>query len=202
MPDRRYIVNEIFYSLQGEGHRAGSANVFLRLAGCNLQCSRDGEAGFDCDTEFTSGREMDAAAIALACRELGAGCGWVIVTGGEPSLQLDAALVGALRSAEFKVAIETNGTRELAVDVDWVSCSPKTAEHTLKIQHVDELRYVRRAEMAVPKPRLQASHLFISPAAQPDGRFDPRDLAWCIDLVKQNPGWRLSVQQHKTWGVR
>lgn len=204
-------MNEVFYSLQGEGHRAGTPNVFVRFSGCNLTCSADGEAGFDCDTEFTSGTNLETGGLVEAAlatlpdemQENRAAIG-VIFTGGEPALQLDEALVSAFRKEGFGVlAVETNGTVEFkpSLSVIYVACSPKTAEHTLKVQRVDELRYVRRAGQAIPRPRLLATHHFISPAWDADG-LRQENLAWCIDLVRYNPGWRLSLQQHKLWRVR
>lgn len=208
---KKYAINEIFYSIQGEGMRAGTANVFVRFAGCNLQCRADGEAGFDCDTEFTSHRILTADQIvseveSLSKTEPGAKllpfCLWVVLTGGEPALQIDEELIAALHKAGYLLAIETNGTKLLPVGIDWICCSPKTAEHTLKMIRVNEIKYVRRKGQAIPCPLLDADHKLISPAVQPDGSILPEDLAWCIELVKENPTWRLSVQQHKQWGVR
>jgi organic radical activating enzyme len=200
-----YRVNEVFYSLQGEGARAGSANVFIRFSGCNLTCRRDVE-GFDCDTEFTSGRPLELLALLEEANDVRAeavgpvGC---ILTGGEPGLQADAALVRGLIGEGFNpVCIETNGTVDVsALGLHYIACSPKSAEHTLRIASADELRYVRRFNMGIPKPIIKADHLFISPAFGPHG-VDAADLAWCIRLVRENPAWRLSVQQHKGWRVR
>ena len=208
-----YRINESFYSLQGEGARSGTANVFVRFSGCNLTCSVEQE-GFDCDTEFVSGRSLSAQAVAAEAqallpseihsplREVG-----VIFTGGEPSLQLDEELLDAFRDLGFDhLCIETNGTTALSPGVlgrlTWISCSPKTAEHTLRLNAVcSELRYVRRAGQGIPRPSLKAGHKYISPAFSSDG-LHADDLAWCIELVKENPDWSLSVQQHKNWRVR
>lgn len=202
---KHYTVNEMFYSLQGEGARAGTANVFIRFAGCNLTCKRDGEAGFDCDTEFSSGTKMTAKEIANAVKKMwpqGDTIPSVILTGGEPLLQVDDELMSAL--GEIKVAIETNGTRPLPTGAigAWVSCSPKTAEHTLQIGHASELRYVRHEGQALPKPSTLCANLFLSPAFSDDPAQTARNLKWCMKLVKENPEWRLSVQMHKLWGVR
>ncbi len=200
-----YRVNEIFYSLQGEGVRAGTANVFVRFSGCNLQCNVK-EQGFDCDTEFVSGRDFTADELVKALRMFKEdwGAEWVIWTGGEPGLQLDQALVDAVRKAGWMQAVETNGTKPLPEeDLDWICVSPKTAEHTLcRDLQVDELKYVRRAGQGIPKPVLKATHHLISPAFQPDSTVLKEDLDWCIQLCKENPKWRLSVQQHKLWKVR
>lgn len=194
---KRYMVNEIFFSLQGEGMRAGTPNLFLRFSGCNLACSRDRE-GFDCDTEFMSGRPMTAHEILAALGNAGE-CEWVVLTGGEPTLQVDEDLVRALRA--YQLAIETNGTNPVPHGVHWITVSPKTAEHTIRQTLADEVKYVRRHGQGIPKTAVSAVHFLISPASGPDG-IDPRDLAWCIQLVKDNPRWRLSCQQHKWWGIR
>lgn len=202
MSDKLYRINEIFYSVQGEGVRAGTANIFLRFSGCNLQCSTDNEAGFDCDTEFTSGNKMPIAAILSALAAF-LPCKAVILTGGEPSLQLDASLCAALKEAGYYLAIETNGTKSLAgLPLDWITVSPKTAEHTLRQLTANEVKYVRSLFQAIPHPRVKADHYLLSPAICADGSLDPVTLAHCIQLVKDNPQWRLSVQQHKTWKVR
>lgn len=198
----QYAVNEIFYSVQGEGVRAGTANVFIRFAGCNLTCSRDGEAGFDCDTEFTSARKMTAAAILSAVSAF-LPCKAIIFTGGEPALQLTASLCDMFKSESYFLAIETNGTYDLsAFNLDWITVSPKTAEHTLRQKTASEVKYVRRIGQGIPRPQVKATHRLISPACQADGVILPADLAYCIDLIKEFPEWRLSTQQHKLWKVR
>lgn len=205
---RGYTVNEMFFSLQGEGARAGTPNVFIRFSGCNMRCDvkagKLSPGGFACDTEFESGRSMTRAQIVAAALRLtpGAGVG-VIFTGGEPGLQLDKKLVDALRRAGFgPLCIETNGTVDLTrLGLDWVSLSPKVAEHAVKVRVCSEIRYVRGYGQAIPKPRAKAAHRFISPALSGDS-LDPATLKWCMGLVKAHPDWALSVQQHKAWGVR
>jgi organic radical activating enzyme len=200
MSKKLYRINEWFYSIQGEGMRAGTANLFLRFSGCNLTCSRETE-GFDCDTEFTSGESWTADQIVAHLRKLSAHCPWVILTGGEPSLQIDDDLLMNLKDAGFSIAIETNGTKPLSSLIDWVSCSPKTAEHTLRVERANELRYVRAYGMGLPKPSIKADHYLISPAF--DGsRLPTENLEWCLKLVKENPEWRLSLQTHKFIQIR
>jgi 7-carboxy-7-deazaguanine synthase len=196
----RYLVNEMFYSLQGEGVRAGTANVFLRLARCNQEC-RIETHGFDCDTEFESGRWMSAAEIVAEARELSAACGWMVLTGGEPALQVDAELIARLHEAGLRLAIETNGSVELPPGIDWITVSPKVAEHAVRQRTAHEVKYVRGYGQAVPRTVVEAEHYLISPAF--DGaEVDRRALDWCIRLCRDNPPWRLSVQQHKLWNVR
>lgn len=196
----RYLVNEIFYSLQGEGVRAGTPNLFLRLSKCNLTCLQETH-GFDCDTEFESGRWMTIGEIAAELRQLSETCDWVILTGGEPALQVDRELIDGLHEAGYKLAIETNGSIELPPGIDWITVSPKVAEHAIRQRTAHEVKYVRGYGQGIPKTVVEAGHFLISPAFDGD-RLDPRTLDWCIRLCKDNPPWRLSVQQHKTWKVR
>lgn len=196
----RYLVNEIFYSLQGEGVRAGTPNLFLRLAKCNLACTVETH-GFDCDTEFESGRRLTLEEIVAEFRQLSADCGWVILTGGEPALQADRELIDGLHAAGYRLAIETNGSFELPEGIDWITVSPKVAEHAVRQKRANEVKYVRGHGQGIPRTAVEADHYLISPAF--DGaEVDPRTLDWCIRLCRDNPPWRLSVQQHKLWKVR
>lgn len=194
-----YRVNEVFYSIQGEGARAGSANVFIRLAGCDLACSF-------CDTEFESAVEMTAEDLAARASSLmPRGPRKAILTGGEPTLQYDQELHAALRGAGFSfIALETNGGTKPKAPYDWVSVSPKVAEHVLKAsfpEGVDELRYVRHPGQGVPAPAVEARHRYLSPQFV-GSKLQKESLEWCMKLVRENPEWSLSVQQHKVWGVR
>jgi 7-carboxy-7-deazaguanine synthase len=196
----RYLVNEIFYSLQGEGVRAGTPNLFLRLSRCNLACKVETH-GFDCDTEFESGRWLTLAEMLAEFRQLSESCDWVILTGGEPALQVDRELIDAFHAAGYKLAIETNGSFPLPEGIDWITVSPKVAEHAIRQLQASEVKYVRGHGQAIPKTVVTAEHYLISPAF--DGtEVDPRTLDWCIRLCRENPPWRLSVQQHKLWRVR
>lgn len=227
MSARTYVVNECFHSLQGEGGRAGTPNVFLRFAYCNLECSIARE-GFNCDTDFRHGERRSLEGVVALVRETDrtpGGCGWVIVTGGEPTLQLDVELVDALHAAGYLVAIETNGTRRLTVAVDYVAVSPKRG-HPCAIDPavVNECRVVLRAEQELDDAqRLFADHvheagglLYVSPAfyappadairgwiaAGSEVALDPEALAHCVRWALNDARWRLSLQQHKVWGVR
>lgn len=195
-------VNEIFCSLQGEGVRAGTLNVFVRFAGCNLTCSRDGEAGFDCDTEFVSGRKMTIAELYSAVTAF-LPCKAIVFTGGEPALQLTRAVVEYFQAQGYYCAIETNGTVNIdELGLDWVCVSPKTAEHTLQQLRADEVKYVRHAGQAIPRPRVQAMYQVLSPAVQADGAIRREDFEAVVQLIRQHPQWRLSTQQHKLWKLR
>ncbi len=201
-PPGTYIVNEIFYSVQGEGRKAGTPMVFVRFADCNLRCSLT-NAGFNCDTEFMSGRTLRAQEILHECEQLNSKKGWMLLTGGEPGLQLDEAFISEARGAGWKLAIETNGTVELPQGIDWVCVSPKSAEHTVKQRTANGVKYVRRHGMGLPETSIEAEHYLISPAFQADGTVDRHDLEWCMGLIKENPTtWCLAIQYHKLLHIR
>lgn len=199
---KTYRINEVFCSLQGEGIRAGTPNVFVRFSGCNQTCSLETH-GFDCDTEFTSGRDVSMEELECLMRDEAPSqeFNWAIFTGGEPGLQVDRELIDFLHERGWKLAIETNGSIALPDGLDWVTVSPKVAEHAIRQETADEVKYVRGHGQAIPRPRCKAAHQLISPAFNSNA-LDERSLQWCIQLVKQNPDWRLSLQQHKVWMVR
>ena len=197
---KKYKVNEIFHSLQGEGVRMGTANFFIRFSGCNLQCRKESE-GFDCDTEFQSGITLTTEEILRELQKLSTNCEWIILTGGEPTLQVDDGLLNSLKSSGYKIAIETNGTRPVSPLIDWICVSPKSAEHTLRQPTAHEVKYVRRYGMGIPQTTIKADHYLISPAFDSDHLSD-ENLRWCIELVRKNPPWRLSLQTHKWLGIR
>ncbi len=192
----KLLVNEIFYSLQGEGARKGSANIFVRLAQCNLEC------GF-CDTEFESFVELTVDRLLAECRKFD--CRSVVFTGGEPLLQLSDNIVRAFKQAGFFLAIETNGSITPPKGLDWICVSPKVAEHTLAVKfrgvHINELKYVRNKSQGVPHPKLKADHYYISPEFNGD-YLNKDNIEHCIELVKKNPNWKLSVQEHKLLKIR
>ncbi|MDE6125535.1 MAG: 7-carboxy-7-deazaguanine synthase QueE [Muribaculaceae bacterium] len=183
-------VKEIFYSLQGEGFHTGTPAVFVRLSGCNLRCPF-------CDTDHADGREMTAGEIVGAI--LAYPSRHVVVTGGEPSLQLDEELVGALRGAGFFIQVETNGTRPLPDGIDWVTCSPKGAP--LAIGRADELKLVFGGGDGMPLPSdfdgFDAAHRFLQPCDTGDAGRNAAVMAACVEYVKGDPRWRLSLQTHK-----
>ena len=198
----RFKINEIFYSLQGEGVRAGIPSVFVRFSACNLQCKL-ATHGFDCDTDFVSGEFYTGRELLKAVLDAGAGCRNVIFTGGEPALQLDQGLVDLFKFHGCFLSIETNGTKALPKSLDWIVCSPKPPDDKLEVTKCHELKCVVSVGMMPSDSGMEyVEHRIVSPAHQLDGTLRKEDLDWCIKLVKAAPDWRLSVQQHKTWGVR
>ena len=198
---------EIFYSLQGEGHRSGTPTVFARFAGCNLQCNQL-ENGFDCDTDFSRQLSLeDVDLVHRACEKVDVGDSRrVIFTGGEPGLQLTEELVEYLHVKGWHISVETNGMYRLPRGIDWISCSPKPGipEEKIVVEDVDEVRLViGRQSLPSLRTRIpKADHLFVSPAFLANGEIDRVALRQCITFVRTRTDWRLSVQQHKTWGVR
>jgi organic radical activating enzyme len=210
-----FTVNEIYGSLQGEGVRAGTFNIFVRFTGCNLKCAMEAgplsPGGFDCDTEFASGSKATLEELVDVCRDeverVQVGCDrvfpGVIFTGGEPALQLTPELVLALKERGFgPICIETNGSKNVDhLELDWITVSPKVAEHAIQQKRANEVKYVRAYGQGIPKTAVMADHYLVSPAA--DGMdLGKRNLEWCEKLVRENPRWRLSVQLHKIWNIR
>jgi 7-carboxy-7-deazaguanine synthase len=208
-----YAVKEIFYTLQGEGANAGRPAVFCRFAGCNLwsgrEADRSGAVCKFCDTDFvgvdgTDGGRFDSAE-ALAGRIAArwpdrAGRRFTVLTGGEPALQLDDELVRALHGRGFEIAIETNGTVDLAPGLDWVCVSPK-AGSDVRVRRGNELKLVFPQDGAPPEQFEQWSfeHFLIQPMDGPDKRANTeRAIAYCM----RNPRWKLSLQTHKLIGIR
>lgn len=207
-----YAVKEIFYTLQGEGANAGRAAVFCRFAGCNLWSGRESDrarAACDfCDTDFVGtdgpggGKFADAALLARAVA--GAWLGgdderFVVLTGGEPALQVDGALIDALHGLGFTIAIETNGTLPLPAGLDWICVSPK-AGNALRQTSGDELKLVFPQAGLTPESLagLDFPRRYLSPM---DGPRLAENTAAAVAYVKAHPAWRLSVQTHKHIGI-
>jgi 7-carboxy-7-deazaguanine synthase len=209
-----YAVKEIFYTLQGEGGNAGRVAVFCRFAGCNLWSGRESDrAGARCrfcDTDFVGtdgtggGKFADADSLADAVAAhwpAGVpGRPLAVLTGGEPLLQVDAALVGALHARRFEIAVETNGTIDPPAGLDWICVSPKAGTE-LRVRAGHELKVV------VPQDELDLDALAQLPFGrhllQPmDGPLVRENTEWAIARCLQDPRWRLSVQTHKLVGIR
>jgi 7-carboxy-7-deazaguanine synthase (Cx14CxxC type) len=201
-----YTVKELFYTLQGEGGQAGRPAVFLRFAGCNLWTGREEDRATAqcrfCDTDFVGGDKFaDAGALADAVAALwpGGGVPYVVCTGGEPSLQLDAALIDALHARGFEIAIETNGTRSLPAGLDWVCVSPKAGTELVVVAG-DELKLVWPQAGLEPTrfEGLAFTHRFLQPM---DGGDRAASTKACVEYCLTHPRWRLSLQTHKILGI-
>jgi 7-carboxy-7-deazaguanine synthase (Cx14CxxC type) len=207
-----YSVKEMFYTLQGEGARTGRPAVFVRFAGCNLWSGREQDRADAicqfCDTQFVGtdgdggGKFETADALARAAAALwpGGGAPYVVCTGGEPLLQIDAALIDALHAAGFEIAIESNGTLPAPDGIDWICISPK-ANAPLVQTHGHELKLVFPQAGGEPEryAALDFAHFFLQPMDSPVREDNTRAaIAYCMD----NPRWRLSIQTHKLLGLR
>lgn len=190
------MINEIFYSLQGEGGRTGEASLFIRLSGCNLAC------GF-CDTGFEFGKSMTLDEIHA---EISPYPGrWIIWTGGEPTLQLNEETVAFFKDKGYRQAIETNGTRRVPAGIDYIACSPKKQFGKIRalIPEVDELRFPMAKGDPLPDVSIlpRTKRYLLSPVF--DGmNVIPENVDYCVELIKQNPQWGLSLQVHKLIGIR
>jgi len=207
-----YAVKEIFLTLQGEGAHTGRAAVFCRFAGCNLWSGREQDRTTAtcrfCDTDFVGtdgtlgGRYISADNLAdtIAAQWVGAANRYAVLTGGEPLLQLDTALLDALHARGFSVAIETNGTIEPPRGVDWICVSPKAGAE-LVVQRGHELKLVYPQTGAAPEDF--AGLAFERFSLQPmDGPDAAANTARVVDYCLHHPQWRLSLQTHKTLGIR
>lgn len=195
-------INEIFYSLQGEGRYTGTPAIFVRFSGCNLKCDF-------CDTQHQSGTEMtESEIIEAVCQHPSE---HVVLTGGEPTLQITATLLGSLKVAGKTIHIETNGTcmlpMEILNSIDWITVSPKFGIHP-EIQRIDELKVVfdmNHTEYLDSLSEISVTNkecYYLQPCDRNDAEYNRRNLAECIDYIKKHPEWKLSVQTHKILGIR
>jgi 7-carboxy-7-deazaguanine synthase len=209
-----YAVKEIYYTLQGEGAQTGRAAVFCRFAGCNLWSGREqdrAEATCNfCDTDFVGtdgpggGKFAQPDDLAGACRAVWRGNSgtraFVVLTGGEPMLQVDEALIAALHEEGFEIAIETNGTLPVPRSIDWICVSPK-AGAPLNQRSGDELKLVYPQEALDPRQleALDFAHFLLQP--MDEGPKSASHLRAAIDYCHAHPKWRLSLQTHKLLGL-
>lgn len=208
-----YQVKEIFYTLQGEGLNAGRAAVFCRFAGCNLWSGRESDRATAqcrfCDTDFVGtdgtqgGRYADAGALAGAIDACWSGAGGrrlVVLTGGEPLLQVDGALIAALHDCGFEIAVETNGTVVAPDGLDWLCVSPKAGNEVVQ-------RRGHELKVVVPQDGLDLeametwdfAHFLVQPM---DNARSADNSRWAIEWCMRHPRWRLSFQTHKAVGIR
>ncbi len=211
-----YSVKEIFYSLQGEGARAGRPSVFLRFAGCNLWTGREEDRAKAickfCDTDFVGidgsfgGKYKTAVQLAAQIKDLwpsdssGKSKAYVVCTGGEPLLQLDRSLIDALHQEGFEIGIETNGTIEVPPGVDWICMSPKP-NTLIKVNKGQELKFIYPQNDLDPCgfEDLDFDFFYIQPMF--DSNIDD-NIKQCLAFCLENPMWRLSLQNHKSLGIR
>ena len=189
-------VKEIFYSLQGEGGRQGAASIFIRLSGCNLNCDF-------CDTDFSEGENKSLEEILSHIRQFP--CFWIVWTGGEPTLQLTDECLSFFKQAGFYQAIESNGYNRLSTLLDYTVVSPKgQTDYARKTNpQVDEIRLPVRKNGRIPSIESlpKAKIYFLSPVFTENPAETKANIAYCVEMVKQNPEWRLSLQMHKWIGI-
>ena len=195
-----YKINEIFYSLQGEGYHSGTPAVFVRFSGCNLRCAF-------CDTQHQEGQMMSLQEIVEEVNKYPV-APLVVLTGGEPSLFIDEAFVTELKQKTGKtIAIETNGTRPLPTNLDWVTLSPKTAfeggnAEPCVLKRCDELKVVYLGQDLAQYTDIEARRRFLQPCFCEDEVQRKANMKACVEAVMQNPGWRLSLQIHRVLDIR
>lgn len=192
-------INEIFYSLQGEGHHTGYPSVFIRFSGCNLKCPF-------CDTRHEDGITMDDDAIIHAVKLYRAD--WIVLTGGEPSLWIDDEFISLLRRATGKkVAIETNGTHPIPAGIDWVTVSPKTGicgepyAGEIVVDRADEIKVVDMDQDLEPYFSLpcrgEKTLMYLQPCYVPDEKEFAKNRLRTVSRILADPRWTLSVQLHR-----
>lgn len=174
-------INEIFYSLQGEGFHTGRPAIFIRFAGCNLKCSF-------CDTRHEDGELMSDEEILNAVSAYPAKT--VILTGGEPSLWIDETFIRLLQDAGYYICIETNGTNPLPASIDWVTCSPKEGAQ-VRLSHIDEVKVVYTGQdVSGYLEQYKATHYYL----QPCSCLNTKEV---VEYILDHPEWHLSLQTHK-----
>jgi 7-carboxy-7-deazaguanine synthase len=186
-----YKLVEIFYSLQGEGVRAGTPNIFVRFSYCNLSCDF-------CDTPYNDVNHQLTFSELISKIETYP-CKNIIFTGGEPTLQLDDLLLKELKDKGYYLAIESNGIKPISELIDFICVSPKSKKFSQ--HHGDELKFVLKTGDSLPQKTGNFKHYLISPEMNYDvPNFE--NINYCIELVKNNPEWRLSTQSHKFLKIR
>ena len=178
----KYNIYEIFYSIQGEGHNTGMPAIFIRFSGCNLSCDF-------CDEKasYKNGKNLSYEGIEKEILKYKQ-CKNIILTGGEPALQIDEEIIDRLKEKNFKIHIETNGTIEkLPSNIDWITVSPKK---NLKLKKGNELKVVYTGQDLSQYESFNFEHFYLQPESN-------SNIEQCIDIIKKNPKWKLSIQLHK-----
>ena len=190
-------INDIFYSLQGEGRHTGRAAIFIRFSGCNLACSF-------CDTDFSDYREMtDEQIVEEVLKMVPDKDGvypMIVLTGGEPTLQVDERLIDLLHEAGFcLVAMESNGTKNPPVNLDWLTVSPKK---NVMVKRCQELKCIYDGEQKVEDYGIEADYYYLQPCDVGDAGKNAEIIGQCIEEIKKNPKWMLSLQTLKLIGFK
>ena len=194
-----YRVNEIFYSLQGEGFHSGTPAVFVRFSGCNLHCAF-------CDTQHKAGEMVSLQEIVAEVNKYPI-ASLVVLTGGEPSLFIDEAFVSELKQKTGKcIAIETNGTRPLPNNLDWVTLSPKSSfkggdAEPCVLKRCDELKVVYLGQDLAQYDDIETKFRFLQPCFVEDLEQRKANMQACVEAVKSHSNWRLSIQIHRVLNI-
>jgi organic radical activating enzyme len=175
-------INEIFYSIQGEGFFTGKAAIFVRFSGCNLKCDF-------CDTQHQSGTEMTGDEILSQIAKFPSN--HLVFTGGEPSLFIDSDFIRLFKNAGYFIQIETNGTNLLPSNIDWITCSPK---EKLRLSEANELKVVFTGQDLKQYDQFKAAYKYLQPCSM----LNTEEV---INYIKANPEWQLSVQLHKLLNI-
>jgi len=202
---KKYRINDIFYSLQGEGHNTGRAAVFIRFSGCNLKCPF-------CDTDFMEYTEMTAEQIIDVVRRQLDSCGLhslgsqkdfsrllCVLTGGEPTLQVDEDIINVLHDEGFEVAMESNGTNEPPSNLDWLTVSPK---EKVIVKRCNELKCIFDETMKIRDYGIEADYYYLQPCDTGNLLKNSEITNICTEYIKQHPKWQLSLQTHKLIGFK
>lgn len=190
-------INDIFYSLQGEGRHTGRAAIFIRFSGCNLACPF-------CDTDFSGYREMTDEQIVEEVLEMvpdkDGVYPMIVLTGGEPTLQVDERLIDLLHEAGFcLVAMESNGTKNPPANLDWLTVSPKK---NVMVKRCQELKCIYDGKEKVEDHGIEADYYYLQPCDVGDAGKNAEIIGQCIEEIKKNPKWMLSLQTHKLIGFK
>lgn len=197
MEEKTYSINEIFYSLQGEGRWAGRAAIFIRFSGCNLHCPF-------CDTDFKSHKSMTMPEIIETLKQW-KDCHFVVLTGGEPTLQVTVGFIDQLHAEGYWVAMETNGTHQYPFNTDWVTVSPKTAyveNGQVRISRANEVKVVYDGKNTPEAFGIRAEEYYVQPCDVGEPARNAQIISQCVEWIKENPSWKLSLQQQKILNVR
>lgn len=184
-------INEIFYSIQGEGYWTGKPAIFIRFAGCNLNCSF-------CDTNHKLNYQLSAKEILKKIYNYSAR--HIVFTGGEATLQINYDIVKKFQEKGYYIQIETNGTKEVPQNIDWITVSPKEVEfpNSLILKQGDTLKVVYQGQDIKRYEDMDFRYFYLQPLAK-DGKTNAKE---CIKIVKENPKWKLSIQMQKILKIK